>query len=148
MSLKMSLTENKTRQLWQNFMPFRSKINNRMGEELYAVQIYNDGHFIDFEAGREFVKWAAVEVESWDDIPDPMQPLGIPEGLYAVFLHKGAASSGDITFKYIFQNWLPGSDYDLDNRPHFEVLGSKYKNDDPDSEEEIWLPVKPRSIKS
>jgi AraC family transcriptional regulator len=35
---------------------------------------------------------------------------------------------------------LPGSEYFLDNRPHFEVLGDKYKNNDPTSEEEIWKP--------
>jgi AraC family transcriptional regulator len=26
-----------------------------------------------------------------------------------------------------------------DDRPHFEILGDKYKNDHPDSEEEIWI---------
>jgi len=30
----------------------------------------------------------------------------------------------------------------LDDRPHFEVLGDKYKNADPDSEEEIWIPIR------
>jgi len=37
---------------------------------------------------------------------------------------------------------LPNSDYELDNRPHFEILGKKYKNNSADSEEEIWIPVK------
>jgi AraC family transcriptional regulator len=31
----------------------------------------------------------------------------------------------------------------LDQRPHVEVMGEKYKNNDPDSEEEIWIPIKP-----
>jgi hypothetical protein len=30
----------------------------------------------------------------------------------------------------------------LDNRPHFEILGEKYKNADPDSEEDVYIPVK------
>jgi hypothetical protein len=30
----------------------------------------------------------------------------------------------------------------LDDRPHFEVLGSKYRNNDPESEEETWIPTK------
>jgi predicted transcriptional regulator YdeE len=30
----------------------------------------------------------------------------------------------------------------IDNRPHFEVLGDKYKNNDPSSEEEIWIPIR------
>jgi AraC family transcriptional regulator len=66
----------------------------------------------------------------------------LKDGLYAVFLHKGAASTGGKTFKYIFETWLPNSCYLLDNRPHFEILGAKYKNDDPGSEEEVWIPIK------
>jgi predicted transcriptional regulator YdeE len=31
-----------------------------------------------------------------------------------------------------------------DDRPHFEVLGKNYKNNDPVSEEEIWIPVRAR----
>jgi AraC family transcriptional regulator len=33
-------------------------------------------------------------------------------------------------------------EYELDDRPHFEILGDKYKNNDPNSEEEIWIPIK------
>ncbi|WP_339791455.1 GyrI-like domain-containing protein [uncultured Imperialibacter sp.] len=47
-------------------------------------------------------------------------------------------------FEYIFGTWLPASAYDLDDRPHFEVLGDNYKNNDPTSEEEIWIPIRPR----
>ena len=50
------------------------------------------------------------------------------------------------TFRYILGEWMRDSDYDLDNRPHFEILGEKYKNGSPDSEEEIWIPVKLKAI--
>jgi AraC family transcriptional regulator len=42
---------------------------------------------------------------------------------------------------YIFNTWLPQSNYQLAPRPHFEILGEKYKNNHPDSEEEIWIPI-------
>lgn len=45
-------------------------------------------------------------------------------------------------FICIFSDWLPKSDYELDERPHFEILDEKYKNDDPNSEEEIWIPIR------
>ncbi|MEP7234441.1 MAG: GyrI-like domain-containing protein, partial [Ignavibacteriota bacterium] len=48
------------------------------------------------------------------------------------------------TFQYILRTWVPNSNYELDDRPHFEILGEKYKKDDPSSEEEIWIPIKPR----
>jgi len=75
---------------------------------------------------------------------DGMESYTLTGGLYAVFIHKGAASTGPKTFKYIFGTWLPNSDFILDNRPHFEILGKKYIHEDPDSEEEVWIPVKPK----
>jgi len=70
-----------------------------------------------------------------------METFVLPGGLYAVFDYKGLSTDNSI-FQYIFENWLPNSDYILDNRAHFEVLGDKYKNNDPTSEEEIWIPIK------
>ena len=90
----------------------------------------------------EFERWAAMEVTHFESIPADMEAFIMEEGLYAVFLHKGAASSGPNTFKYIFETWLPNSGYIYDDRPQFEILGEKYKNEDPDSEEEIWIPIK------
>jgi AraC family transcriptional regulator len=73
-----------------------------------------------------------------------MEPFTLKGGLYAVFLYKGAASAGSATFQYILGTWIPGSEYDLDDRPHFEILGEKYKNEDPSSEEELWIPIRPK----
>ena len=107
------------------------------------MQVYDPRlSFEDFNENTRFEKWAAVEVADFESIPDSMESIILSEGLYAVFLHKGAASEGARTFSYIFGTWLPGSEYQLDNRPHFEILGEKYKNDDPASEEEVWIPVK------
>ena len=142
MSRKMSFLINKTVELWQNFMQQRSKIENRIGLDFYSVQVYHDGYWTKFDPAAEFEKWATVEVDNYEHIPEGMQAFAIPMGFYAVFLHKGPASEGDSTFRYIFQTWLPNSDYILDNRPHFEILGVKYKNESPDSEEEIWIPVR------
>jgi AraC family transcriptional regulator len=44
-------------------------------------------------------------------------------------------------FEYIFATWQLSSKYVLDHRPHFEILGDKYKNDNLESEEEIWTLV-------
>ncbi|MDQ7096560.1 GyrI-like domain-containing protein [Desulfosporosinus sp. PR] len=139
----MSFSEDKTRELWQSFMPRRKEINNSIGNDLYCLQVYgNDFDFNKFDLNKKFEKWAAVEVTDFDNVPDEMETITIISGLYAVFIHKGAASTGPGTYRYIFGTWLPNSGYDLDNRPHFDILGDKYKNDDPTSEEEIWVPIK------
>ena len=77
-----------------------------------------------------------------------MESIASPEGLYAVFVHKGPASEGPRTYQNIFATWLPNSDFILDNRPHFAIMGEKYKREDSDSEEELWIPVKPNAAKS
>jgi AraC family transcriptional regulator len=127
-------------ELWSSFMPRRKEIQNAIGMELYNIQI-NPENF-DFSPNTPFTKWAAVVVSSFDFVPDGMQTLEIPEGLYAVFKYKGDQSGAASFFNSIYTEWLPSSDYELDNRPQFEILGEKYKNNDPNSEEEIWIPVK------
>lgn len=143
--LKMTLADNKTGELWRNFMPRRKEIKN-ITSDLISMQVYDPMlDFKDFNLNTPFEKWAAMEVAGFDTIPAEMEPFTLVGGLYAVFLHKGPASAGAKTFQYIFGTWLPSSQYLLDNRPHFELLGAKYKNDDPDSEEEFWIPVKQKS---
>ncbi|MFZ6013554.1 MAG: GyrI-like domain-containing protein [Bacteroidota bacterium] len=138
----MSFAENKTGELWRSFMPRRKEIMNAIGRELYSINIYSLSFFYQFNPTTPFEKWAAIEVTDFSVIPHAMETITLAGGLYAVFLHKGAASTGPKTFQYIFSTWLPNSDYMLDDRPHFELLGEKYKNEDPASEEEIWIPIK------
>jgi len=139
--LTMSLVNNKTAELWKSFMPKRNEITNSLTQELISMQVYSPTHFINFKPTNEFEKWACVEVSNFDTLPDNMETFVLTAGLYAVFDYKGLSTDTQI-FQYIFGTWLPESNYTLDNRPHFEVLGSKYKNNDPNSEEEIWIPIK------
>ena len=96
----------------------------------------------EIKGSDEFTKWALVEVTNFDDVPTEMEKFDLETGLYAVFLHKGLGSEFVKTMNYIFGEWFPNSEYVLDHRPHFELLGAKYKNNHPDSEEEVWIPIK------
>ncbi|MEM9678809.1 MAG: GyrI-like domain-containing protein [Bacteroidota bacterium] len=140
-SVTMSVTHNLTGQLWGSFMPRRSEITHRANTDFMSMQIYDEAYFKGFSPTREFTKWAAVEVSNNTIIPKGMSTMTIPSGLYAVFDYKGMSGNPAI-FQYIFSEWLPQSEYQLDHRPHFEVLGEKYKNNDPNSEEEIWIPIR------
>lgn len=138
--LRMSLANNKTFELWKSFMPERGKIKNKISNELISMRVYDEA--LRMDVYQEFDKWAAVEVSDLSYVPDEMESFILKEGLYAVFDYKGLNTDNRI-FVYIFTEWLPRSNYGLDNRPHFEILGEKYKNNDPESEEEIWIPVQP-----
>ena len=139
-NLSFSYSNYRAFELWSSFMTRRKDIQNTIGTELYNIQI-NPVNF-DFSPTTPFTKWAAVAVSSFDFIPDEMETLEIREGLYAVFNYKGDQSNVAAFFKAIYTEWLPSSDYELDNHPQFEILGEKYKNNDPSSEEEIWIPIK------
>ncbi len=142
-SLKMSFQHNRTGELWAGFMPVNREIQNRVGTDLYSLQLYDPRQFNPFNPSLEFEKWALAEVTDFTYVPAGMETFLLTGGLYAVFTHRGS-NTDNRTFQYIFSDWLPASAYDLDNRPHFEVLGSLYKNNDPASEEEIWIPIRLR----
>ncbi len=139
--IRMSFANNKTYELWHSFMPLKKEITNNIGTDLYSIKVYDPSYFANFNPTAEFDKWAAIEVTDFNYIPEGMESLVLEEGLYAVFNYKGSSADGSI-FQYIYGTWIPNSEYILDNRPHFEILGDKYKNNDPNSEEEIWIPIK------
>lgn len=139
--MKMSLTNNKTGQLWGSFAPRIKDIKNRLSTDKISMQVYDLSYHKGFDPNREFEKWATVEVADFNDTPKEMETFTLTGGQYAVFDYKGSSNDNSI-FQYIFMTWLPQSAYELDDRPHFEVLGEKYKNNDPTSEEEIWIPIK------
>jgi AraC family transcriptional regulator len=144
--MTMTLTENKTPVLWRSFMPRRGEIKNRIGTDLYSVQVYGSPADLQhFDAHTPFERWAAVEVTDLAGIPEGMEAFPLAGGLYAVFLYRGTPETFSQTWQYIFFNWLPQSEYELDNRAHFELLGAKYKHNDPESEEEIWIPIRPKA---
>jgi AraC family transcriptional regulator len=139
-SLVMAFANDQSVALWQGFMPHPHQIPNRLGGELYSAQVYPAN--FDFDPHTPFTKWATVPVKENTPVPAGLERLIIPEGLYAVFVYKGIPANAQPFFRYIFTQWLPASGYTLDNRPHFEILGSRYKHNDPASEEEVWIPIK------
>jgi AraC family transcriptional regulator len=144
--MTMSFSVNKTGELWKGFMPRRKEIMKSIGTELYSMQIYGPKFFSNFNPDTKFEKWATIEVTDFESVPDQMDTFRLEGGLYAVFLYRGAASAAADTFRYIMGEWLSCSGYELDNRPHFEILGEKYKNESPESEEELWIPIKPKAV--
>ena len=138
----MSLKDNQTFALWKTFMAKRNLISGTIGSDLYSIEIYPPNYFDGWDPATVFEKWAAVEVNDFMQVPDFLETLVCPEGPYAVFTHRGAARDAPETYQWIFGKWIPSSEYTVDHRPHFAVMGEKSLGEDPKSEEEIWIPVK------
>lgn len=141
--MTLSYANYKIGQLWGSFMPYRKHINNPLPNELIALTLYTADHFTNFKPTNEFEKWACIEVVDFEKIPTGIEGFVLSGGLYAIFHYRGSSTEIAAFYRSIFEEWLPNSNYTLDQRPHVEVMGEKYKNNDPDSEEEIWIPIKP-----
>jgi len=131
-----------TQALWKKLMPARNLVQHRVGSFYYSLQDYEfDYSFQTLDPSAFFTKWAAVEVFDFAG-NDNFESFKLVKGNYAVFLHKGLPSAYPKTMGFIMGQWLPNSDYVLDNRPHFELITADYKPNDPEAEEEIWIPIK------
>jgi AraC family transcriptional regulator len=140
---KMSIGSDATSNLWQRFMPRRKEIQNAVGEVLYCVQSFSESDgFVSFTPETVFEKWAAVEVASRNNVPDEMKLFVLGGGHFAVFDHCGPSSEFPKTLNFIFSQWLPKSEWQLDDREHFEMLLPGWRADDLNAREEVWIPVK------
>lgn len=143
MHVQTTLSQQDPATLWGNFMPRRNEITNRLGKDFYSVQIFEAGLGVrSFTPQTKFDKWAAVEVSDFSNVPTGMDFHELSGGEYAVFIHRGLPSDFPKTAKYIFGEWLPNSEYELDDREHFEIMGEDYRPNDPNATEEVWVPIK------
>ena len=140
--MDMCFANLKTYDLWHSFMSIKHLITNQLGSELYSVEVYRRDFFKVYDPVAVFQKWATVEVADLGDVPADFETQIVPKGLYAVFIHHGPYTNAPETYDFIFKTWLPNADVELDDRPHFAVMGEKYKKEAADSEEEIWIPVR------
>lgn len=136
----MSLAQDETFDMWRGFMPRLNEISNRVGKDLFSVQVFRSG-IQSLGKTDPFEKWAAVKVSTKDDVPNGMSTLEL-SGMYARFIHHGTPSSFHLTLQGIFGNWLPSSGYQLDDRPHFEIMPEGYDRNDPNAIEFVFIPIR------
>lgn len=140
---RTSFANDRTSEIWREFRMSEKNIRERVGRESYSVKVYDAGYsFERFDPSAEFDKWAAAEVKTPNNAGETLE---IPAGKYAVFIHKGPATEAQRTFSYIFREWVPNSEFELDQRPHFEVLPEGYDPFDPEAQEEVWIPIKEKA---
>ncbi|MFN7116228.1 MAG: GyrI-like domain-containing protein [Saprospiraceae bacterium] len=143
MRIQTTLAAQQTLALWQRFKPRVKEISHRADANFYSLQLYDAAlSFTEFSSHTAFEKWAAVEVTQVVNLPEGMELLTVPAGTYAVFVHHEPAHTFPQTSQYIFGTWLPQSAYELDQRPHFEVMTPQYQPQDEQAQEEIWVPVR------
>ena len=144
--IRMSLVNDRTSELWRGFRPVAASIVGRMGGEMYSVKVYDKSYsFTMFEPSAEFDKWAAVAVGDGANVPDGLELLTIPAGEYAEFHYGGQASSVSKVMADLLGRELPKTRFELDQRPHFEILPEDYDPFSPFATERVYIPVRPRA---
>jgi AraC family transcriptional regulator len=120
---------------WQRFRPYIGNIPGQIGGTTYGVCCNSDGtgHF-------EYV--AGVEVASFTGLPRELSRIRIPEQRYAVFTHRGHASTMRSTVYTIWNKWLPASDYKVADAPDFERYDESFDARSGLGTIEIWLPIR------
>ncbi len=140
-----SFAKDETFALWKSFAPRIKEIKNKVNADTYAVDIYPETTFFQqFDPKRAFEKWAAIAVTHYGQIPEGLETLVIPKGIYAVFNYKGRPSDAMANFQYIYGDWLPNSKHEMDDRPYFALMGDQYKGEHTESEETFWIPIRPK----
>lgn len=137
-SITTSFQEDKTPMVWRKFMMRRNEITNRISDRLFSLQIYPE----NFTPNESFTKYALAEVSDFDNIPNDFETFELEKGKYLVFTYKGKAENGPELFGYIFQIFIPENNFEVDDRPHFEIFGYDYNPSSESAEEEIWIPIK------
>jgi len=127
--------------LWQEFGPRRQEIGHREGDASYSVMRHLG--FGPLKETSKVERWAAVQVRHFSKIPKGLTAFDMPGGTYAKFYHRGPAKDFPKTVAEFHSDWLPTSDFELDDRPHFEIMPADYAGpDNPEAVEEVYIPIK------
>ena len=95
-------------ELWERVLKenLHEQIPNKVNEEVLL------GICMDFDGSDKFTYMIASPVTTTDKIPEGMVVREIAANTYAQFTARGEMpKSIQDTFKYIYGEWLPGSDY-------------------------------------
>jgi AraC family transcriptional regulator len=134
--------DNKFGQAWDRFFPYEKAISNRTNEKVfYGVEDYGP----EFEQTHQWMYFPSTQVSSLDEIPTGLFGRTLPAATYAVFTAKGGIPKLHDTFMYAYMTWLPASEYESAYPFDFEYYDERFKDQDPNSEIDIFIPVKPKT---
>lgn len=131
-----------TGKLARQFMPRRREIQSRVDAKALSIQNYDNFNYETLNPAHTFEKWVGVEVSDDSQVPESMELLTIQSGNYLICNYKGSAQDFPKFWQHLHAEWLPNSEFELDNRPHFEKLPENYNPMSLENEEEVWVPIK------
>lgn len=125
-------------ELWPKVNDEAALVKRRIKPECYRqVGFWPENSSID-----GFFVFLGMDVTALDEIPPSLVAKRLPPARYLRFTHHGLSWDIHQTYRFIFETWLPGSEYRLPLPYDMECYGEKFLGpDNPDSETEIWIPI-------
>lgn len=126
--------------VWHRFMQHHEELpDNHNTSESIGLEFY----LPDMEQTHKWYYMACVEVYNLDNIPIRMVAKRLPASTYAVYTVKGGIKKLGEGFRYVYDSWLPDSNYEIAYPYDFELYQEgRFKGDEQDSEIDIYIPVK------
>lgn len=123
---------------WEHLMNNLEFIKNRTHpEKFYQLQ-----YWFPKQENESMYFYVAVEVNHFKEIPIQLTQKVIPEQMYLKFQHKGVSNNVGYTYKYIYNEYLPETDYQLKHLFNFEFYGEQYLGPyNEDSISDIYIPI-------
>ncbi|MBW6513185.1 MAG: GyrI-like domain-containing protein [Candidatus Syntrophosphaera sp.] len=139
MKCRTTMADNQIPRLWEDFNPRARAVQHALfAQGCYGICFNEEG---DEPGGDWFSYLAGVEVTELKDVPAGMESLLIPASDHAVFEHLGTLENLQQTYHFIYNQWLPQSEYVMLGSQDFELYDQRFKYGLPDSVMEIWIPV-------
>lgn len=123
---------------WQTLLDNRDVIaGKKYPERFYQVQFWMPKR--EYESLFFFL---ALEVENIENIPIQFTAKTLPEQQYLRFYHRGYANQVGLTYDYIYNNYLPDTNFKLPHHFNFEYYGKESLGPyNENSVSEIYIPV-------
>ena len=141
MKIHTSIKENRIPQLWNDFIVRMNELNEVSVPDC-SLGICLNGTVTEFNENSTFDYLACRVVKDDSVIPTGMEYREIPAQLVAVFTHMGSLDSLSETYDYIYDKWLPESEYRLIDADEIEWYDSRFKFGEKDSQMDIHVPIK------
>lgn len=129
--------------LWHKLNKKKNRIKNKTNMD-FTVGINDYSGEADFEkTNPAFDYYAAVEVNSEEDLDKDMSIFTLPASKYVVFIYKGKAKdSMQPVMDYIYKEWFPKSNSRLNEQARADFVRYSEKTDEKgESRIEVWIPI-------
>jgi len=126
-------------QHWTAFLKMMDAINNKVEPvHSYQIQFWSEDQMLE---GMHF--FLGVEVHSIKDLSPEFVVKIIPQGSYLKFIHKGLSKNVGYTYRYIYEEFLPDTEFQLSKPFNFEYYGANYISaTNEDSESHLFIPIR------